>query len=40
MVAWHEVPGIAVNCDPSRMDGMIEYAVNNTDPCEGIQSVN
>jgi hypothetical protein len=23
MVAWHEVPGIAPVCDPSRRDGMI-----------------
>jgi hypothetical protein len=23
MVAWHEVPGIAPVCDPSRKDGMI-----------------
>jgi hypothetical protein len=24
MVAWHEVPGIAADYDPSRRDGVIE----------------
>jgi len=37
--SWHEVPGIAADCDPSRRDDMIESAVNDRDPCGGIQSV-
>jgi hypothetical protein len=38
MVAWHEVPGIAADCDPSRRDGMIECYTNDANVCDGFQN--
>ena len=37
MVAWHEVPGIAADYDPSRRDGMIERDSDDVIVTEGSQ---
>ena len=35
MVAWHEVPGMAADYDPSRRDGMIEYGPDDVSGFRG-----